>query len=59
MEGTGFSQARAVPITQTSERVPTVRPSREFDEINLNPLHDEPKETGVEKEDNKQDVEEQ
>ena len=47
------------PITRKSERVPTVRPSKEFDEEDLNLLHDEPKETGAEEVDDKQAIDEQ
>ena len=59
MEGAGFSLAGGAPITHKSERAPTVRPSKEFEEEHLNPLHDGPKEMGVEEVDDKQDIDEQ
>ena len=58
MEGAGFSLAGEVPITHKSERAPTVRPSKEFEEVELNPLHEEPKEMGAEKVVGEQDADE-
>ena len=51
--------AGAVPMTNENKRNPTARPSKEFDEGDLYPLHDKPDEDGAEEVDDKKDDQQQ
>ena len=51
--------AGAGPITSENQRAPTVRPSEEFANKDLYPMHDQPDEGGAEEVDDKEDNQKQ